>query len=394
MSFEKNKIVYILVISIYVLITVFAKNLVDVYHYVYVIFLFGATCFLSIKNKIKIDIIPILLLLRSLFFIVNGYVLGVEFLVVWEQELVTYVGVLAYIFAVNFSSKEKEEIKHILIFTTLITSFQILESILVNGLDKNYIGAGVGMSNYAAAFLLMGLTYLLFSKKNLFEKVVFGFSIIMFLLVQSFGACFAFAIMVICYLLKYVNWKRKAVWVTVSISIVLLTIALLLMFTFAKDNPIIDKIIVKISALLSGDLNTFGSSRPALYKFTIENILRNPWFGNILNYNSSYDIEFRWQYFRTHNFLFESLLLYGIVGTVINIFVIICIVKKMGKGFLNNNFNFICFLIVVGAFVHGAIEPNLFTFNYSLFFWLIVGAMINNCNKKLKKISYFNECGK
>ena len=382
-EFKNHKLLYGLVISAYILLITISTYIPDRYYYFFFGLVFFATLCFIIKSGVKIDLIPIFLMVRSLAMIINGYVIGVPFMDVYQYELVTFLSVSVYIFAVNFSSSDKKEIRCILTAITLFIAFQLFESILRNGFDKNSIGAVVGMSNYAAAFLLLGITYLLFTKKDLFEKCVMVFAILVFALVQSMGAIMAFAVIIVIYAVKYFNWKKKSTYIFLFGGVALICAIVGVMLLTGIGSSITDKIAVKFSALFSGDLNTFGSSRISLYEFCWENIMQKPWFGNVLNTNSNYPIDYRWQAFRTHNFFFESMRLYGVFGTLINAIIVAIAIKRFGKSFKNNQFNYAFLMVMLAAVIHGLVEPTFFTMDFSCVIWLIVGAMLSPQNKKL-----------
>lgn len=82
-----------------------------------------------------------------------------------------------------------------------------------------------------------------------------------------------------------------------------------------------------------------------------------------------------WQGFRTHNFALESLLLYGIVGSILNLFILYFLIRSFR---CKKNLPYL--MAFLGALVHGLFEPNFFTLHFELFLWLMIGISLRNAD--------------
>ncbi len=381
LSIRKDKISYILFMLSFVCLAFVSYFISNNYNYIpSIIFVVGSLCLLAFKLKIKGDFVVVLLLLRSLISLINYAVLGLSFGAYFGQEKCAWIGILVYVFAKNCLSEEKSEIGNIMTAVALLTSLQVIITTIAYAGDKNYIGSAIGMSNYAATFLLMAITYFMFTKTDIVQKIIGVIALIAFILTQSFGGYIAFAVIFIIFAIMKFNWKSK--WTYISIVGVIAVVALVFIVALKTGigGSVVNKVLDKIGYLLSGNLKDFSSSRTELYAFTWQNICNNIFFGNVVNVNYSMPTDYRFQGFRTHNFLFESLLLYGIVGTLIAVAIIVVIVWKTVKGekkWYKSPTKWVSFLMILVGFIHGLIEPNLFTFNYSMFFWLAVGMFVS-----------------
>jgi hypothetical protein len=263
------------------------------------------------------------------------------------------------------------DIGKILLPFTILTCVQIFYSFVANGfsIDKTFIVSGIGGSNYAATFLLFMITYYLFSQTTATQKMTLVMSIFALLLTQSF-ACYL-VLLVVC------TWKifKKVKWYSVkSVTILSVTCIIFILFCVWFFNtkwgyPIFEKVQNKLVFLFSGDIKNFSSSRVELYQFSMDNIKRHILFGSVKNINMKVVNEY--QNFRTHNFILESLLLYGIVGSVFNLIILYYLIKSFRK---NRNTAYI--MVFVAMILHGFFEPNFFTMHFELFIWLIIGSSL------------------
>lgn len=346
------------------------------------IFLFFMACYcLCCTNvKIKFTWIPLILLLRLIIFCINAVFVRVSMSTVLEQITITLCSVLIFLCGYNFLSQNKKELNAVLTAFSLVTSIQILVSVIYARFDKAGIVAGIGQSNYAACFLLLCIAYLLFVKTNRFEKIVIILDIVALLATQSFGAYLALFIVLVVFFIKNINWHSRKVRRSVFLILCVCAIGAVIFFNTSFGVGAWNKITEKIFYLLQGNWKNFGSSRGELFAFSWNNIKRNLLFGTIENYSpfvSEANPLSRWQGFRTHNILLESLLLYGIVGTVLNavIALYICFYGKIRIKRDKTKYAFVpCFLAVI---IHGMVEPSIFSLHFEIFIWLLIGAFLS-----------------
>lgn len=380
----KNLFLYLAYLSLAVISSYSSFFTFDVPFPAIIIFVGLIFCYsIGCMNKvIKFTYIPFFLLVRLLLFCINAVIIGVSTAAILEQIAITFCSIIVFLCGSNFLSEDKKEIKNILTVFSLITSIQILACIVVNPTrSKLEIIAGIGASNYAACFLLMCVSYLLFIKTDKFEKFVIVIDIAAILATQSFGAYFAFFIVMLIFLRKQVNWRNRKVRRNALIIIALMVIAVIVFFNTSIGRGAWEKIIEKLGLLFQGNWKRFGSSRLELFSFSWKNIKRHFLFGTIENFDASVlesnDL-WRFQYERTHNTILESLLLYGLVGTILNGGILYYICKKGKKALQDDRRKFAFIVCFIAVNIHGMIEPAIFTLHFELFLWLMIGAFLSN----------------
>lgn len=360
------------------------------YFFIFIMVLVFTAYILYNKKTPRIGIIPVMLAVRAFISITNGFIID-DLTNAMSYELLTLSNVMVFVCVKNYFCNNWDIVKDILVAFTLIASLQLFLCIFLNGSDKNGIYAIVGASNYVATFLLLGCTYLMFIKTTIYEKVVVITGLIALLATQSFGAYVALVVVAIIFFTKTFDWRSKKTLAYLCLLIIVVTLFFLVFFTTSFGRPILDKIADKLGYLFSGDFKSFSSSRTELYSFSWKNISRNIFFGNISNYDPSLAVDYRFQNFMTHNVILESLLRYGIVGTVINVAVFVYILYKGIKNLKKYNLAeyFACLIVIIAITIHGMVEPNYFTADFGRFFWLIAGMFVlpHKCNKDITEFN-------
>lgn len=350
---------------------------------IFLLFMIGY-CACCSNVKIKFTWIPVLLLLRLLIFCINAVFVNASSDALIDQITITVCSVFVFLCAYNFISSSRKELNVVLTVFSLVTSIQIIVCVIFNTFDKTGIVAGIGLSNYAACFLLLCISYLLFVKTNKFEKLVIILDIAALFATQSFGAYLAlFAVFVIFILRTFKRGSRRVRRYMFATGIVAI-VGVIIFFKTSLGEGAWNKINEKLIYFLQGNWKNFGSSRGELFSFSWENIKRNLLFGTVENINpaiSERNPLSRWQGFRTHNIMLESLLLYGVIGSLINVAILVYICNCCSKKirYDSRKYSFIpCFLAI---FIHGMIEPGIFTLHFEIFLWLLIGAFLTDGNK-------------
>ncbi len=394
LNYKKNKAIYVLLYLAYISLTIFtsypAKLSISwnsAFDLAFFVFFVSFLACLLIYNwrdikGIRVHIVSLLIILRFILFFINVRVLDLSFPYVLQEFLMSFFSVLIFTYAFNFVSNEKEEIKNVLTFFTVVVSAQLLLHYVSKdfNINKNKIVAGIGYSNYCATFLLLGVSYLLFVKTNLFQKFVVGLGVIALIMTESFGGATVLLIVAIIAIVTKMNWKSKKSWLIFLFAFNLCILGLIFFFNTSLGQPAWKRILGKFTYLTNGDYKNLGSSRVFVFKTSLENIKEHPWFGPIVNIiNSSSGRIFA---IKTHNIFLESLLNYGIVGTIINVLIVVLLVfgarktKNKGDGYRG------AIVSVIAVLIHGLVEPNFFTLHFEMFLWLIIGSMLNTSDTK------------
>lgn len=341
---------------------------------------------LNLKFKFKIpNALVSLLCLRAIIFFLGAIINKIDLNSLLYEMAFTLLCIYLVSFTYSFTSESKKEITFVLALFGIITTCQILINILLKGFNKANIVSGIGMSNYAATFILLSFCYFLFYSKKWYMHILTFICLIGVLLTQSFGAYVAVVIMIIIRLFKKYKWNEPNIWILFLVICFLGSIFLLICSKTEIGASIVNKITEKMTLLFEGNFEALGSSRLELYKFTFDNFINNWMFGSINNFNPDLPLNYAYQNSRAHNFILESLIYYGLFGSFVNLAICIYLINFIRKNkLLKTKLNPLIYTII-GALIHGFVEPNFFTMHFEIFFWVLVGSIVSGNNLVEKK---------
>lgn len=345
-------------------------------------------CLINNFPTIKIGTVSCLLGLRYFLFFINAICLSVNFEIITEQLVTTFISILIFECFRNLSKNNAAIIKTVLLIFSFITSVQLIVGYVGDFFsDKNDVAAGIGNSNYAATFLLLSVSFLLFINTKWYEKLIILVDVISLALTQSFGAYIAVIVVFVIYLFKKLNWRLLKSWLILFLLIITIAVIFYYFINTSVGSEVYEKLSQKLTFLLMGDWKNFGSSRLELYEFSWNNIKDNFLFGTIVNFDSSLSETYTFQNFRTHNVVLESLLLYGFIGTILNLAICVVLINKVLKR--NKDVKIFPYIIsLVAVLIHGMVEPNFFTMHFEPFVWMIIGGLMSEVEKKSKNIQF------
>lgn len=314
----------------------------------------------------RLPFVGLLLLLRLFLFTVNTLFIAVERETLFEQVVTTFCAILILAICEN----QELSVKNTLTPFLILTDIQLFYSVASKGfnLGKAEITAGIGNSNYAATFLLLCVAYLFFTDKEIFDKIVLCVSVVALLITQSFACYFALVVIIAVWAFEKIDWKSSASLKKAGIIALAGIFCIVCFFASKIGRPVYQLICTKMEYLFQGNLKNFSSSRTELYAFSFSNIKKHILFGAINNVDTAHALNCRFQGYRTHNFVLESLLLYGIVGSLINAAILYIFFKEC-KGKKKHAL----LMSFIAVLVHGLFEPNFFTMHFEVVIWLIIG---------------------
>lgn len=324
--------------------------------------------------------VPVFLLLpaaRLTIFLFSGLIGEVGADMILEQVAMTLLGMTIFLLFFNYRNGR-------LLFRRALIAFAVVADVqlvtCVIGLGSNYskteVLAGIGYSNYVATFLIIVITFLLFSRTNRVEKGVLVLSVLALLLTMSVGA---FVALFVVFCVWY--WKKMTRNPKPYILILVLVLVLLILFGILASQitalyRLTRPIWSKLQQVFAGDFDGVTSLRFTLYRYSWRSILRRPLFGAIINYNEVSAAE-GLSGMRTHNLILESLLLYGFIGSLCNVGILATVIRR-GRAILKERpgRKRLVFVFVV-MLIHGFVEPNFFTILYEMFVWAMIGLFLS-----------------
>ena len=333
-------------------------------------------CFIpNLGSSIRLNPIIFFIIGRTVIFCANAALLGLGVTVILGELVTSLTCILVFVFISNFG--ETNIIKNICLMFSFVVSVQLFIGFILNGFsDKSIIVSGIGASNYAATFLVVCITYLIFAHLNKWQWLIVIFDALILLLTLSFGAYMALFIVICVFLRKQINWRNKQTRKKIFFVFVLLLFVFIAFLCSDIGKSILKKFEEKLLALFSGNWKVFGSSRIEVYSCSLRNFKEHFLFGNIINpVEIQHDHLEYYADARAHNFLLESLVRYGLCGTIFNALIFYCIIKKYRKMIVNDKSVYAAFIALVAALLHGFVEPNFFTMHFEIFIWLFIGEL-------------------
>lgn len=351
----------------------------------FIIALFGLGMSLYTK-QIKFDLISLLLFIRIILYFVasllvkeDNYKIGVFYAVIQSFFI--------YTICKNYKKDNKYFYLLLFIFTVFISCeiFYIPLKNKVNffptvdGKSKWYMTLPMGVHNYITCILIP--IYLLLTNSFLKNKIIrFAYTLMIGLAVLVTSSRWGFLVFLLFTLLNYIN-DIKTIFLDkkyiryLFVGVAMLVIACVIFWPFI--SPAITNILSRYS------ISIF-SSRLQIFQESFEIFLKHPLLGRAAYSYSVYDAN------NAHNFILESLIQTGIIGTLVYFLCLILVIKKLNcivdkktrKGFI---------LYIAAILFQGLAEPNMFGLRSDSMFWIVltfgITLSINNfTNKDNKKL--------
>lgn len=340
----------------------------------------GGVLLLLKKDEFTMPLLLLLPAARLMFFLFSALISQVGADLILEQVALTLLGMTVFLLFLNYEHAA-ELFRRALTVFAFVVSIQIIACVIGLGshFNKDNVLAGIGYSNYAATFLLIAVSFLLFRSVNRVEIVVLVLSIIALFLTMSSGAFIAlFVVFCIWYRGKLVRNPKPFIILLVIALILLAVFGILssqITFLYRLTRPIWSR----FQLIFSGNFNGATSSRLTLYRYSLRSIGRHPFFGSIINYNDAFAAEEynAYVFYRTHNLILESLLLYGIVGSLLNVGILAELVRRGRSIIKARPGRRILVLVFIVMALHGFVEPNFFTIMFEMFVWAIFGLFLS-----------------
>ena len=210
------------------------------------------------------------------------------------------------------------------------------------------------------------INYLKDKGKNILRLLFIGFNIATIICTGSkFAIILIIGYFIINFILVLLHGKFNK-------PLLNLGLILFISFIFALN---IEHIIPFISKLTSKFSLTIFNNRLLVYKDALNLFAINPIFGRSAYAYVVFDAVI------SHNFILESLVQTGIIGTLIYLTSIFLVLYKLLKN-KNCDFKKYFCVFIVGYLIQGLEEPNLFEILSDCYFWLICGITMSFLRKK------------
>ena len=316
--------------------------------------------------RIGLYFIPIL-------YLEGGFQFGVAFAIIQTM--------LAYYIGYNYKGK-LEIIVNLLILTSLVLLGQIFYVVLFNEISildinalKWYMRLPGGQTNSLGAFLV--IVYVIVDSFYVDNKkaIKYLYFALMWLGLWSVGTRSGILVLIGYYCLKwgkniFLNRSNKGITIRKLFFGVVIIFAVGVILIFFKDDFWRRFKLFTIEGMTSNRLKVYAES----FHYIGQNLLLG-------RSAFSYDV---FDAVRTHNFLLESLIQTGIIGTIIYLIIWFCCFKYISKIKEKNLRTLFQFFILI-TLIHGSVEPNLFSITSDTFVWFLLGIGVSFSNRKINE---------
>lgn len=333
---------------------------------------------LFMKRKIRTDNISLLLAIRILLYFIPYFYITGEFRI--GVAYAVFQCLFSYFIGYQFHD-DYEKVVRVLFVLSVAIGIEVFIVLLVNHITifssnlKWYMVLPMGKSNYISCYLLPIFVMV----DNYLEKstnILIRCSYMVFILLAILGtgsklALLLFLVFIIVKLFINLFKKRKT-----------------------TTNKVLRVLIISI-VIIAGIFTILCVFQSGLL-FIAQKFNYNIFENRILVYNATFlqlfdhfllgRSAFKFYVFdatKTHNFILESLMQTGIVGTILFTTILILVFNKIKKiSEKNTRDSLILFFFMF--LVQGLVEPNMFGATSDAFFWLIIGigCAISADNKK------------
>lgn len=269
-------------------------------------------------------------------------------------------------------------------WVSLQTIFMVGHLLITYGtISKSLLKVSIGGSNYIAAHLIVCFIYLILSRDrstNKYKHFTIAITLIAIILTISFGALVSLLTITLLIMKKKII-RVKNIVILFIIGAVLIAILNGILINIA-DNNIFSSILLninkKIQYLLEGNYTRLLAGRNLIYNFAIQVGMEKPIFGHS-NFLYYFGVETR-----THNWVIDSFITKGIVGTTFFISIVYYVMKRINTFIkLDHRLIAVKYTLAIGL-IHGLVEPNFFSRSYDFLWWLIAGIAIGEIKKVAK----------
>ena len=280
----------------------------------------------------------------------------------------------------------------IITFQTIYVTLYAIISGIPYYLVKSFISIPIGQSNYIASFIIMFLSIIINLEKSSFKKyTLLALAILGVIFTRSGSAILLLSLYLVYEFLAKPLFKKNVITIIKSIFLFLILI-FLGVSVFNQFTEYFSRYVSLFNNLFSNNIQDIiraSNGRLSIYKQSIDVILNNPITGLGINYDytlqliTGSEIEVL-----AHNLVLDLALKAGIINVLIYFGLLTYIFKNL-YNFKNHNVLIKSVLISVSLMIINSMyEPNLGTFAFDFFFWLICGIAMSSVYDKKKETRY------
>ena len=327
-----------------------------------IISLITLICLLATRS-LRVDKFLLLFLVRiPLYFIPLLYLSGT-----FRFGTASAVFITCFAFYLGYGYKgDLKRIIPILTAASLILSFEIFLIVAIKLPEvqslsalKYWMKLPFGQTNYLALYLIvfMVLTNVFFRNKS--KKLLIPYNAVVIAAVFFTNSRSALIVLAIYYFIEgvlFIKKRKLKLWHILSFSGVLIIGAIVVAVKWDAFYPFISRF----------SFESLAGNRIKVYKDVFILIAQHPWLGRSAFAYRAFDA------IRAHNFVLESLVQTGIIGTILYfglMVVVLCQLLKIRQARARHAL----LALYALTFLHGLVEPNVFDPFSDTFVWFLFG---------------------
>lgn len=327
-----------------------------------IISLITLICLLATRS-LRVDKFLLLFLVRiPLYFIPLLYLSGTFN---WGTAYAVFQTCFAFYLGYSYKGSLRRIIP-ILTTVSLILSFEIFLIVAVklpevqslSGL-KCWMKLPFGQTNYLALYLIvfMVLTNVFFRSKR--KKLVIAYNIVIVAAVVFTNSRSALIVLGVYYLIElilFIKHHKLKLWHILSFAGVIVIGGVVVAVRWDVFYPFISRF----------SFEALAGNRIKVYKDVLVLIAQNPWLGRSAFAYKAFDAV------RAHNFILEAIVQTGIIGTILYIGLMVVVLLQLLKiRYARARYALLAFYAL--TFLHGLVEPNLFSPWSDTLVWFLFG---------------------
>lgn len=327
-----------------------------------IISLITLICLLATRSLRVDKFLPLFLVRIPLYFIPLLYLSGTFN---WGTAYAVFQTCFAFYLGYSYKGSLRRIIP-ILTTVSLILSFEIFLIVAVklpevqslSGL-KYWMKLPFGQTNYLALYLIvfMVLTNVFFRSKR--KKLVIAYNIVIVAAVVFTNSRSALIVLGVYYLIElilFIKHHKLKLWHILSFAGVIVIGGVVVAVRWDVFYPFISRF----------SFEALAGNRIKVYKDVLVLIAQNPWLGRSAFAYKAFDAV------RAHNFILEAIVQTGIIGTILYIGLMVVVLLQLLKiRYARARYALLAFYAL--TFLHGLVEPNLFSPWSDTLVWFLFG---------------------
>lgn len=325
----------------------------------------------------RLDIISRILLISFIYMTIISFIYGVE--EYFADYYSSIFAILMYVWILNKKINKRIYLRTIEAFLTIIYVQILIISIdgITSGIQlyllKSRIITPLGASNYLTTFMILFLPSIYKLEKNRIRKNIYVYGMFIIILLTRSNSGIAVYGMAIAVLL--LSEKKYKMLRLIGVLVAGITV---IWFIMARMPEYMDRFTNTFSAFFGRESGYTMNGRQIIYQTALSLIKEKPIIGYGVGYRGLNII----LQLHTHNWILEYLLRGGCLYLIIECVAYINIIRTAKNRVLDLVSRQLVYITLAIVLVQGLVEPSLGALYFELFFWFVMGVLLQDNNEE------------